>query len=87
MKYRIKQIEPNKFVPQVKECFFFKWASITAFKHIDAAPRLTYGRKGEDLCYVKTKNEALQHINVHAEYIEKMKQFPIIHKVKKNPLI
>lgn len=87
MKYRIKQISENEFVPQAKENILFKWASIKVYDFLEARPYLKYGIAEEEYCSVDTKDKALENINIYNAYIQENNSYPIIHKVKKNPLI
>jgi hypothetical protein len=83
MKYRIKQITAERFVPQAKRNIFLKWASIKVYKHVDERSHLRYGEDEEHHCTVNSKDEALVNINI----FDADRIYPIIHKVKKNPLV
>jgi hypothetical protein len=81
MKYRIKQIAENKFVPQVKQNPLFKWASIRVFEYVDYEPSLRYGTDNEDKCTVDTYEKALEHINTYNAFLKKKAKYPIIHNL------
>jgi hypothetical protein len=81
MKYRIKQIAENKFVPQVKQNILFKWASIKVFQYLFYEPSLRYGVDEEGGCAVDTYEMALENINTYSAFIKKKAFSPIIHNL------
>lgn len=73
MKYRVKQIAENIFIPQCKECFLFKWESID---NIDNYVWTTI----EKYSHNETLEQALSVIVRHKKYLESKNKYPKYYK-------
>lgn len=86
MKYRIKQIEENKFLPQVKTWFLGSWKSIDKEDFY-----LWTAKRHRKFCICSTLREAKDVINDYKWYLEYRKDtiaatakkmfYPKYHKV------
>lgn len=78
MKYRIKQLSKNEFVPQVKENIFTKWGSIKYYKST-VEPFYIY-HYNEEYCARNTYEAAEIVIKLHKEWCKEREGYPIYHK-------
>lgn len=73
MKYRIKQVEKNIFIPQFKKCFLFNWESIDNIKNYTWLSTEKYSHN-------ETYDEAFEVIQRHKRYLKRTK-YPKYYKV------
>lgn len=73
MKYRIKQVEKNIFIPQFKKCFLLKWESIDNIKNYTWLSTEKYSHN-------ETYDEAFEVIQRHKRHLKRTK-YPKYYKV------
>ena len=73
MRYRIKQIDKDTFIPQYRQCFLFRWESID---NIDNYCWLST----EKYSHNKTYDEAHEVIQRHKRHLKRTK-YPKYYKV------
>lgn len=73
MKYRVKQIAENIFIPQCREFFIFKWESID---NIDNYVWTTI----EKYSHNETLEQALSVIVRYKKYLESKNKYPKYYK-------
>jgi hypothetical protein len=79
MKFRVKQIDENKYIPQIKIGFFNNWLGIdNIWKEtwIDELLQTKY-------CAKPSLDDALLEIDIWKTRIHKKNKFPVYHNVKK----
>lgn len=77
MKFRIKQIDENKFIPQVKKALFDSWDGIDN-KFNDTWMGKEYQTK---YCAKPTLLEALQEVEIYKTRIHKKNGYPKYYKL------
>ena len=74
MIFRVKQIDDNIFIAQVKDRWYGDWASIDNVDNFSWWSTESYSHN-------KTLEDALSVIERHKKYIERKKEYPKYYKV------
>lgn len=75
MRFRVKQIDDNTFIPQCKEWYDFDWESI------DRNISLTWYSLGAHYCHVDSLEKAKEIIDKRKLFLLERKKYPKYYKV------
>ena len=75
MRFRVKQIDENTFIPQCKEWYDFDWESI------DRDISFTWYRLGDNYCQVDSLEKAKEIIDKRKFFLLERKKYPKYYKV------
>jgi hypothetical protein len=74
MKFRVKQIDDNTFIPQCRSWYDFDWKSIDKIDNYSWSICTDYAHHS-------TLEDAMYTIERHKKYIEQKNKYPKYHKV------